>query len=35
VQSKETECLGTVSDAEESGIPVLQPASFAANQNER
>jgi hypothetical protein len=35
VQNEETESLGVVSDARESGIPMLQPASFATDWNER
>jgi hypothetical protein len=35
VQSEETKSWGTESDIGEFGIPVLPPASFAADQNER
>jgi hypothetical protein len=35
VQSEETESWGAIYAAGESGIPVLQPAFFAADQNER
>jgi hypothetical protein len=35
VQSEETESWGAESDAEESGIPTLQLASFVAEQDGR
>jgi hypothetical protein len=35
VQSEETESWGTESNAEEFGIPALQLASFATDQDER